>query len=192
MLNQQTHKRVSLIVDILMFIVLIGLMLTPYLMRLEDVGRAWYLFGWNWHLASWHILFGAILTVLFLIHIIINFKWLTGVAKNWAKGNQATKAKFWMMIIVCVFMSTSIITGILWGLGTGVAGFGTSSMIAAGGPFPGAVPSSAIGTWHTITSWAAFFFTGIHVGLHFTKFLSFTQKPKPKPAAPAAAAPKAE
>jgi len=192
MLNQQTHKRVSLIVDIVMFIALIGLMLTPYLMRLDGIGRAWYLAGWNWHLASLHMFFGAILAVLFLFHIIINLKWLSGVAKNWAKGNQATKAKFWMMILVCIFMCTSIITGILWGLGTGVAGFGTSSMITAGGPFVGSTPSSAIGTWHTITSWVAFFLTGIHVGLHFTKFLSFTQKPKPKPAAPAAPAAKAE
>ena len=181
MLNQQTHKRVSLLVDILMFIMLIGLMLTPYLMRLDGIGRNWYLAGWNWHLASWHMLFGVILTVLFLIHIIINFKWLTGVMKNWAKGNQATKAKFWMMIIVCLFMSVSIITGILWGMGTGVPGTGIDSMGPFGGTGP--TPASAIGTWHTITSWAAFFFTGIHVGLHFTKFLSFTQKPKPKPAA---------
>ncbi|MCL2855694.1 MAG: hypothetical protein FWE21_08775 [Defluviitaleaceae bacterium] len=184
MLNQQTHKRVSLFVDILMFVMLIGLMLTPYLMRMDGIGRSWYLFGWNWHLASWHMLFGAILAVLFLFHIIINFKWLTGVAQNWAKGNQATKAKFWMMILVCIFMSASIITGILWGLGTGVPGPG---LFGGVGPIESLGPNSAISFWHTLTSWAAFFFTGIHIGLHFAKFLSFTQKPKPKPAAAPAA-----
>ena len=178
-------KRFSLIKDILMFFCLIMLMLTPYLMRLDGVGRAWELLGWNWHLASLHMFFGTILAVLFLIHIAINFKWLTGTAKAWGKANAATKAKFFMMILVCITMSASIITGILWGLGTGVAGFGTSSMIEATGPFVGSNSSSAIGTWHTITSWAAFYFTGIHIGLHLQKFLSFVAKPKKPAAAPA-------
>ncbi|MCL2169604.1 MAG: hypothetical protein FWB74_06235 [Defluviitaleaceae bacterium] len=175
-------KRFCLIKDIIMFVCLIMLMVTPYLMRLDGVGRNWYILGWNWHLASLHMFFGVILTIFFVIHIAVNFKWLTGTTKNWAKANAATKAKFWMMILVCIFMTASIVTGILWGMGTGVAGFGTDSMIAAGGPFVGSSPSSAIGTWHTITSWAAFYFTGIHIGLHLTKFLSFAQKPKPKPA----------
>ncbi|MDR2167860.1 MAG: hypothetical protein LBE35_08455 [Clostridiales bacterium] len=177
-------KRFSLIKDILMFICLIMLMLTPYLMRWEPIGRAWYLLGWNWHLASWHQLFGIILAVLFVIHIALNFKWLTGVMKSWAKSNTATKAKFWMMILVCVFMSASIITGIVWGLSTGARPAFESVITLSGGFGSG----SPIAFWHTITSWAAFYFTGIHIGLHLPKFLSFAAKPKPKPAA---AAPKA-
>ncbi|MCL2575185.1 MAG: hypothetical protein FWE33_02015 [Defluviitaleaceae bacterium] len=176
-------KRFSLIKDILMFICLIGLMLTPYLARHADIGRAWEFLGWNWHFVTWHMLFGCILAVLFIIHIALNFKWLTGTAKAWAKANAATKAKFFMMIIVCITMSASIITGILWGLSTGVS-VGPTSLIASGtvGITPYG-PSSTISFWHTITSWAAFYFTGIHIGLHLQKFLSFAQKPKAKPAA---------
>lgn len=180
-------KRFSLIKDILMFICLIGLMLTPYLARHIDIGRAWYFLGLNWHFVTWHVLFGCILTVLFIIHIAINFKWLAGTSKAWAKANAGTKAKFWMMILVCVFMSASIVTGILWALGTGVS-VGPTSIIAGGTvAFESVGPSSTIAFWHTFTSWMAFFLTGIHIGLHFTKFLSFAQKPKAKPpAAPAA------
>ena len=174
-------KRFSLIKDILMFFCLIMLMLTPYLAYSDAIGRAWLFLGWNWHFASWHQLFGIILAVLFIIHIAINFKWLTGTAKAWKKANAATKAKFWMMIIVCITMSASIITGIFWGLSAGATGVwsGLETMEAA-------TRSSALGFWHTITSWGAFYFTGIHIGLHLQKFLSFTAKPKPKPAAPAA------
>ena len=173
-------KRFSLIKDILMFFCLIMLMLTPYLLRVDSVGRNWEFLGWWWHFSSWHMLFGVILTVLFLIHIAINFKWLTGTAKAWKKANAATKAKFWMMILVCIFMSASIITGIIWGLGIPVAGVMD--------PVLGMHEAATLNTiqfWHTITSWAAFYFTGIHIGLHLQKFLSFTAKPKPKAPAPA-------
>ena len=173
MLSNATHKRVSLFVDILMFICLIMLMLTPF-----GTQQA---FGFNWYLTSFHMLFGVILTVLYLIHIVINLKWLSGTTKAWGKANTATKAKFWMMILVLIFMCASITTGIIWGLGIGAS------------PVMGAVLSvddisAFLGTirfWHALTSWAAFTFTGIHIGLHLTKFISFTQKPKPKPAAPA-------
>ena len=180
-------KRFSLIKDIIMFICLIGLMITPYIMR--GTGNYW-IFGEGvpgdrqFNLIALHMVFGIVLTILFVIHIAINFKWLTGTTKAWKKANPATKAKFWMMILVCVFMGASIITGILWGLGSPRVEY---LGLSPAGPFIGQVPGSAIGTWHTITSWAAFYFTGIHIGLHLQKFLSFMAKPKPKPAAPPAA-----
>lgn len=181
-----TLKRFSMFKDIIMFICLIGLMITPYIMR----GNGNMLvFGdgspgdLQLHLITFHFIFGVVLTLLFVIHIGINFKWLTGTAKAWGKANAATKAKFWMMIIVCLFMGTSIVTGILWGLGhPRITDLGLTQVEG----LLGATPSTALGTWHTITSWAAFYFTGIHIGLHLQKFLSFFAKPKAKPAAPAA------
>ena len=165
-------KSFSLVKDILMFLMLILLMATPF------GGQIWG--GWMVHLTSFHMLFGIILTVLFVIHIAINFKWLTGTMKNWAKAPQAAKAKFWMMILVCIFMSASIITGIIWGLGIGVSPTNIGGSMSFG-PFD----IDSIRTAHAVTSWAAFYLTGIHVGLHLTKFLSFLPKkakPAPKPA----------
>ena len=176
-----TIKRLSMVKDILMFICLIMLMLTPYILReqrgAESLWNAEWL-GWVWHLSSWHMLFGVILTVLFVIHIGLNFKWLTGTTKNWAKANAATKAKFWMMILVCITMTASIVTGIIWGLG-----IGADPLLDGSGSFGFFNSMASVRVWHTITSWAAFYFTGIHIGLHLQKFLSFFAKPKAKPAA---------
>jgi len=164
-------KRFSLVKDILMFLMLILLMLTPFgSQRFGD---------WFVHLTSFHMLFGIILTVLFVIHICLNFKWLTGTIKNWGKAPQAAKAKFWMMILVLIFMSASIITGIIWGLGIGV----TPTNIGGTNSF-WIFDLGSIRTAHATTSWAAFYLTGIHVGLHLTKFLSFLpKKAKPAPTA---------
>ncbi|MCL2350262.1 MAG: hypothetical protein FWC67_02160 [Defluviitaleaceae bacterium] len=184
-MSKEFIKRFSLIKDIIMFICLIGLMLTPYLLRWPVFGRSWYFLGWNWHFSSWHQLFGIVLTVCFVTHICLNFKWLTGTTKAWAKANAGTKAKFWMMMLVLLTMGASIITGIIWGLGSGAQG-----VFSGSGNFPIFGSLDNVQFWHTITSWAAFYFTGIHIGLHLTKFLTFVAKPKkpaPKPpAAPAA------
>ena len=171
-------KQFSLMKDIIMFICLIMLMATPF-------GTTGVVFGWHWHLSTWHMFFGIILTIFFLIHIGLNFKWLTGVCKNWKKGNTATKVKFWMMILVCLFMGASITTGIIWALGLGA--YPIMDPVLAPADF-GAFMST-IRIWHAVTSWAAFLLTGVHIGLHLTKFLSFLAKPKkpaPKPE-PAAA-----
>ena len=173
-MNKEFVKRFSLVKDILMFVCLIMLMLTPFGNKPA--------FGFMWHLTSWHMLFGCILTVLFVTHIILNIKWLTGTCKAWGKANTATRVKFFMMILVLLTMGASLTTGIMWGLGLGVGGFNNSTIIGNAidlGDFP-------IRFWHALTSWAAFYLTGIHVGLHLTKFLSFVAKKKPAAPKPAA------
>lgn len=188
------------VVDILMFVLLILVVISPYFIR--TLGRGWYFLGMN--LSTWHQVLGYVFTGFLLLHIILNFKWLVAVAKNFLKVKRMTKAAFIVMLFLFSSMCVSIISGAYWGINSGAtpplaaanAGvrtgeyffiYGGEAIILGrlvpqevhkkyyvmGRTIQRANATQTVRIIHILSSWAAVLFAGFHVGLHFSKFLAF-------------------
>ena len=148
-------KKFRVVIDVLMFLVLIEVMSTPYLMPLfaDDTrpGRS----AAQMALRDAHIFFGIVLTVLLIVHIIQNWKWMMSICKNFGKLKWIIKFKFLMAILTLVFMTASIVSGVVWWL------HGVTNFIRA---------------FHALTSWFAVLVTGIHAGLHFGRFFTLCEQ----------------
>ncbi|MCL2422105.1 MAG: hypothetical protein FWD03_09635 [Defluviitaleaceae bacterium] len=145
---------VSVVVDVAMFLVLALVVITPYLLtsRFGTLERSDLFLGWN--AGTWHQNLGWLLTGMMVLHVILNFKWVMATAKNFKKISKASKSQFVIMLLLFVTMTASIVSGAMWG--------------AAGRD-----ATDCIRMVHTLTSWAAVWVVGIHIGVHFARFLSF-------------------
>ena len=241
-------KILRIITDIVMFLALILVVITPYFIRIPTIGRGWEFLGWN--LSSWHQNLGWFLAVTMVLHTLLNIKWEIAIIKNWKKLNRETKVQEFVIILLFISMAASIISGAVWGnfsgpapgagLRTGerlrypgvysresgeyvyvqsdiaiyidgelvsdlegISVFVEGQYLTASGIYvyvPGAFiycadgervytagayrydadgnPMRANATQHVrvvhiLTSWAAVLFAGMHVGLHFKRFMSF-------------------
>jgi len=241
-------KVLRIIIDIVMFLALILVVITPYFIRIPTIGRGWEFLGWN--LSSWHQNLGWFLAVTMVLHTLLNIKWEIAVIKNWKKLNRGTKIQEIVIILLFISMAASITSGAIWGMFSGpapgagirtgehlrypgvysrepgdyvfvesdiavyidgelvsdlesISVFVEGQYLTASGAYvyvPGAFIYGADGARvytagayrydddgnpmranatqyvrvvHILTSWAAVLFAGMHVGLHFNRFMSF-------------------
>lgn len=88
-------KKIKIIIDILMFVV------TVLLMEIEVIGFLS------------HEILGMLLGILILIHIVLNFKWIKQVTKNFKSTNTKTKIMYAIDIFTMVIYFGAIICGML-------------------------------------------------------------------------------
>jgi len=158
---QKLLKVVRIVVDILMFIVLLLVVITPYLLesRFGNLTRQQMFLSRN--AGTWHQHLGWVLTGLMVLHLILNYKWVLATTANFFKVNKACKVQYVVMILLIGFMTASIVSGAIWGA-------------------QGRDASDTVRMVHTLTSWAAVWVVGTHMGVHLVRFISFFEPKKPK------------
>lgn len=67
---------------------------------------------YNFTGALWHEILGIAIFILFIIHNILNYKWLKNVTLNYSKMNKETKLKYIVNIFLWITMILSMISGI--------------------------------------------------------------------------------
>ena len=156
-------KAVRIAVDILMFIVLILVVVTPYLLesRFGNLTRQQTFLFDSGNAGQWHQWLGWTLTVLMVLHLILNYKWILATTKNFGKVTKACKTHYIVMLLLIGFMTASIVSGAIWGS-------------------QGRLASDTVRMVHTLTSWAAIWVVGTHMGVHLIRFFSFFEKKKGK------------
>lgn len=87
-------KKIKMIVDILMFVI------TILLMDINKTGR------FN------HEVLGISLTLLLILHIVLNFKWIKQITKNFKKVKKQTKLLYIVDVLTFVIYFTTIVLGI--------------------------------------------------------------------------------
>ena len=88
-------KKLKIIIDILLFIITIALF---------NIGLIGNLM---------HEILGIALAILIIIHILLNFKWIKQVTKNFKKTNTKTKIMYIIDILIMIIYLGTIICGIL-------------------------------------------------------------------------------
>lgn len=88
-------KKIKMIIDILLFVI------TLLLMNINITGR------FN------HEVLGVFLTLLLFIHIILNYKWIKQVTKNFKKINKQTKILYIIDILIFIVYFITIILGLI-------------------------------------------------------------------------------
>ena len=156
-------KSLSVTVDILMVIVLILALITPYLLtsRFGTLERSQEFLGWN--AGQWHQNLGWVFAVLAGVHVILNLKWLFATTKNFSKVNRITKAQLFMCLLLIIAMVACIWSGALWG-----------SM--------GRDATDTVRMVHTLTAWATIWVAGIHTGMNWGRFMALFGTKKPETA----------
>ena len=154
-------KVVRITVDILMFIILILVLITPYLLerRFGTLTSANTFLGW--HAGEWHQYLGWAFAGLMVIHLFLNYKWVVATTKNFFKVTRACRSQYIVMVLLIGFMIACVISGGMWGA-------------------RGRDASDAVRMVHTLTAWASVWLIGIHMGVHLVRFMSFFESKKPK------------
>jgi len=145
----RTKRRLPLLIcDIMMFVCLLVLIQTPIRMNMiRGIGGGVDEWGLFYNL---HIIAGGTLAVLIVTHIIFNFREIMSVRKYF-KFPPIVKAQYWLMFLVLVSMTISVITGIMWAVGPA---------------------TNFVRVLHSYSSWIAFVVTGMHIGVHLGKYIS--------------------
>ena len=156
-------KVVRVAVDILMFLVLILVVVTPYLLesRFGTLTRQQHFLFDGGNAGQWHQWLGWVLTVLMVLHLILNYKWFFATTKNFFKVTKACRAQYIVMMLLIGFMAASIVSGAIWGS-------------------QGRDASQTVRMVHTLTSWGAVWVVGTHIGVHLVRFISFFEPKKAK------------
>jgi Cytochrome b subunit of formate dehydrogenase len=105
----------------------------------------------------WHELLGLFIFGLFIVHNLLNKQWIRSVASSFIKSRAKMKFMFILDILLLVFMSITIVSGILI----------SRSLF----PF---LASNNIGLWsslHTSFSFSSLILISIHLGLHWKSVL---------------------
>ena len=154
-------KPVRITVDILMFIILIAVLITPYLVRFGPLERSdTFLFD-SGSAGQWHQWLGWCFAGLAFLHMILNYKWIVATTKNFGKVTKACRTHYITMLILIGFMIAVIISGAIWGA-------------------RGRDASNTVRMVHTLTAWASVWIIGTHMGLHLVRFFSFFESKKGK------------
>jgi len=154
-------KVVRIATDVIMFLVLILVIVTPYLLesRFGTLSRQQMFLGMN--AGTWHQRLGWVLTGLMVLHLLLNYKWVLATTKNFFKVTKAGWAHYIVMLLLIAFMAASIISGAIWGS-------------------QGRYATNTVRMVHTLTSWAAVWVVGTHIGVHLMRFVAFFEPMTPK------------
>lgn len=130
-------KKIKIILDIIMFVSMILLMKT------------------NITGLQLHEILGICLFIIFIIHKIINFKWVKSVGKNILNKNMKNKSKmmFFLDLILFIFVTLNITTGIL------VSKFILVSITVNN--------IETVTILHKFFAWWSLILISIHIGLHW-------------------------
>lgn len=140
-------KKFKIIIDILLFII------TILLFDIELIGNL------N------HEILGISISVLIVIHIILNFKWIKQVTKNLTKTNTKTKIMYVVDIFTMLIYLVSIICGIL--ISNKIFNFHNSSNLG-------------LMLTHIIAGRLAIIIMFIHLGLHLDRIFKKLKSKKIK------------
>jgi len=156
-------KAIRISVDVLMFIVLILVLVTPYLLesRFGTLTRQQTFLFDSGHAGQWHQWLGWVFAGLAAVHMILNYKWILATTKNFAKVTKACRVHYITMLILIGLMISVIISGAMWGS-------------------QGRNASDTVRMVHVLTSWGSVWIIGTHMGLHLIRFFSFFETKKKK------------
>lgn len=153
------NKRLCIWVDVLLFISLAVVMLTPFLippfLNPELPGRGMTEF--TQFMRETHVFVGYAIAVLILLHIILTWEWIVRTTKNISKVRSLVKFQYLTIVVLLIAIIISIISGIIWDV-------------------RGVAPTPPLRAVHAISSWTALVAAGLHAGMHMTKFASFFNK----------------
>ena len=155
------NKSLLITVDILLFVALCAVMVTPHLINpfLDPDAPGRGMTAFTNFMRYTHVYGGIAIAVLMFFHILLTAKWFGQTFKNWSKINGRIKFQFFLMMILLISMVISIWSGIIWWQ-------------------RGVAPTAPLRSTHELSSWIAFVATGMHIGLHMQKFTSFFNKKK--------------
>lgn len=142
-------KKLKIIIDILLFIITIALF------NIGIIGNLM------------HEILGITLAILIIIHILLNFKWIKQVTKNFKKTNTKTKIMYIVDIFIMIIYLGAIICGIL--VGNEIFNFHMSS-------------SLGFVLTHLILGRLAIITMFIHLGLHLDRIFRKVKNEKLKKA----------
>ena len=148
-------KAAHILIDVLMFLSLLVLLATPIIIRIIRGTEGAVTSDWSFY-RDFHMKTGWVITGLMLAHIVINYRYILS-GKDFLSFSKLIKTQYIVMFLMLVSMTVSIISGIMWGN----MGRDTTVLIRA---------------IHSVTSWAAFLFSGTHLGLGFSKLMSYFDK----------------
>ena len=157
-----TKKHWCILVDILLFVSVVVVMITPFLippfLDTENFpGRGMTPF--TTLMRNMHEISGYAIGVLIVLHMILTWQWIRNTAKHLSKVRGLVKFQYTLIWLLFAAMAVAIISGTIW--------------IVRGGP-----PTPMLLLTHQISAWSAIMIVGLHVGLHLSKFLSFFNKKK--------------
>lgn len=156
-------KVVRIAVDILMFIILILVVVTPYLLesRFGTLTRQQTFLFDGGSAGQWHQWLGWVFAGLMVVHLLLNYKWVIATTKNFCKVSKTCKTQYIIMVLLIGFMVACVISGGIWGA-------------------RGRDASQTIRMVHTLTAWASVLLIGTHIGEHLARFVAFFESKKPK------------
>lgn len=139
-------KKIKIVLDIIMFISMILLMKT------------------NITGLQLHEILGICLFIIFIIHKIINFKWVKSVGKNILNKNMKSKSKimFFLDLILFVFITLNVITGIL------ISKFILVSITVNN--------IETVTILHKFFAWWSLILISIHIGLHWENVVNYFER----------------
>lgn len=136
-------NKIKIVIDILMFVI------TLLLMNINTTG----------HLT--HEVLGITITILIILHLILNFKWIKNVGKNLKKTTLKTKMQYCTDIFTFIFYFLAIIFGIL--ISTKIFNFSTNG-------------DAYIMLCHHIFGRLAIIMMTIHIGFHLNMIITTKNK----------------
>lgn len=140
-------KKFKIIIDILLFIITIALF---------NIGLVGNLI---------HEILGTAMAILIIIHMLLNFKWIKQITKNFKKTNTKTKIMYIVDIFIMIIYLGAIICGIL--IANEIFNFHMSS-------------SLGLVLTHLILGRLAIITMFIHLGLHLDRILKKVENKKLK------------
>ena len=156
-------KVVRITVDILMFIILILVVVTPYLLESRfgtlTRGQTFLFDGGN--AGQWHQWLGWAFAGLMVVHLLLNYKWVISTIKNFGKVTKNCKTQLIILLLLIGFMIACVISGGMWGA-------------------QGRDASDTVRMVHTLTAWASVLLIGTHIGEHLARFVAFFETKKRK------------
>lgn len=153
------RKKLSILVDVLLFISLLGVMISPFLippfLNPDLPGRG--MTNFTQFMRYMHVWLGYSIGVLMLVHICLTWNWIKLSSKNFKKVKKIVKFQYILIWILFIAMGISIWSGVIWDV-------------------RGVAPTPMLRAVHAISSWLALLCSGLHVGMHMPKFTSFFNK----------------
>jgi hypothetical protein len=135
----------NIVVAILLFVILISINLLPYLWRLvPDAGISAFML-------NAHMFLGKLMGLFIVVHLILNRRRVTAV-KGFAKAPPLGKIQYCLMFVILAALIVTIVSGIF------------VNILSWAAPQP-------LQSAHSIGAWVATFGVGIHIALHYNKFL---------------------
>lgn len=132
-------NKIRLVIDISMFF------LTFFLMNVNLISPLW------------HEIFGIVISVLIVIHLILNFRWIKNITKNIKKVKNQTRLLYFVDILTFFSYLVTIVIGIL--ISISIFNFSTSY-----NPY--------LMLMHHITGRLSLSLMLLHLGLHLNRIIS--------------------